>query len=134
MALHLNEFSLVHSVIEGTPFKNITHVVKIVPPPQLDRLMQYLSKCMADGSPHLEFYVEWCLQLLLHHGVLLQKQRGRFMRAFRTMFKVLSTRFEELKGICDENGFTLHFVEEQAKLIMDGTGVDCDNDESMETE
>ena len=117
MSMHLNEISVVHQVLEETPFASISHAVRTVGPEQLERLIQFISKCMVN-SPHLEFYTEWCLQVLLIHGIFLQKHRGKFMRAFRAMFKVVSTRFDELKGMCDENSFTLQFIEEQGKLVL----------------
>jgi len=117
MSLHLNEISFVHQVLEETPYSSIPHVVKVVGPEQLEHLMNFISSCMTT-SPHLEFYLEWCLQVLLQHGKFLQERRGRFMRSFRAMFKVISTRFEELKGMCDENSYTLQFVEEQGRLVM----------------
>lgn len=117
MSMHLNEVSFVHQVLEETPHSSIPHVVKVVGPEQLERLIHFISTCMAN-SPHLEFYMEWCLQVLLHHGIYLQKHRGKFMRSFRALFKSVSTRFEELKGMCDENGFTLQFIEEQGRLVM----------------
>lgn len=129
MSMHLNELSTVQHVLEETPFASIPLVIKVIGPDQLEQLLQFLSKCMMD-SPHLEFYVEWCLQVLQHHGVYLQKHRGRFMRAFRALYKVMLTRFDELKGMCDENGFTLQFVEEQAKLMLDGTTV-CEVNEKV---
>jgi len=117
MSMHLNELSFVHQVFEETPYSSIPHVVKVVGPEQLERLLNFVSKCMAT-SPHLEFYMEWCLHILQHHGMYLQKHRGRFMRSFRALFKVISTRFEELKGMCDNNSFTLQFIEEQGRLVM----------------
>lgn len=121
MSMHLNEISIVHQVLETTPHSSIPLVVKGIGPEQLDRLMQFISKCVAT-SPHIEFYMEWSLQVLLQHGIFLQKHRGKFMTSFRAMFKAISTRFEELKNMCDENSFTLQFVEEQGRLVMGAIG------------
>jgi periodic tryptophan protein 2 len=119
MAVHLNEFALVKEVVEATPCKCIPHVVRTIGPEQLERLMQFIAKSMAD-SPHVEFYLEWCLQLLQTHGVLLEKSRGTFMRAFRAMQKSVQTRHDELKTICRENKYTLDFIENQSKLVLGG--------------
>mmetsp|Transcript_21573 Transcript_21573/g.39130 ORF Transcript_21573/g.39130 Transcript_21573/m.39130 type:complete len:248 (-) Transcript_21573:148-891(-) len=117
MAIHLNEYALVREVLENTPYGSIAHVVRSVGPEQLEKLMQFVSKSM-ENSPHIEFYLEWCLQLLQTHGLHMEKHRGSFMRAFRAMHKTVQTRHDELKTICDENKYTLHFLENQTELNM----------------
>jgi len=116
MAVHLNEYALVRQVLENTPYASITFVARSIGPEQLERLMQFLGKSM-EKSPHVEFYLQWCLQIMQHHGVYLDKHRGSLMRAFRALHKIVQTRRDELKTICNENKYTLHFIEEQAKLI-----------------
>jgi periodic tryptophan protein 2 len=118
MALHLNEFALVKQVLEDTPYASITHVVRSVGPEQLERLLQFIAKIM-DGSPHVEFYLQWCLELLQAHGLHMDKHRGSFMRAFRSMHKSVQTRHDELKTICNDNRYTLDFIEDQVRLVHD---------------
>mmetsp|Transcript_5199 Transcript_5199/g.7329 ORF Transcript_5199/g.7329 Transcript_5199/m.7329 type:complete len:946 (+) Transcript_5199:168-3005(+) len=117
MAIHLNESELVQEVLEGTPYGSIPHVVRTIGPEQLERLLQFVSKSMAD-SPHVEFYLQWCLTLLQTHGTYMEKHRGTFMRAFRAMHKNVQSRHDELKTICDENKYTLAFVKDQAQLLL----------------
>jgi len=117
MAIHLNESDLVQEVLEGTPYASIPHVARTIGPEQLERLLQFVSKSMAD-SPHVEFYLQWCLTLLQIHGTYMEKHRGTFMRAFRAMHKNVQSRHDELKTICDENKYTLSFVEDQARLLL----------------
>ena len=119
MAIHLNEVGLVQEVIEATPFASIPHIVKssIGAEQHLERLMQIIAKQM-DGSPHIEFYLEWCLQLLHTHGRFMEQHRSSFMRAFRAMHKSVQTRHDELKTICNENRYTLDFIGDQAVLIQ----------------
>lgn len=118
MALHLNEFALVKEVLEDTPYTSITHVVRSIGPEQLERLLQSIAKIM-DKSPHIEFYLQWCLQLLQTHGRHMDKYRSSFMRAFRSMHKSVQTRHDELKTICNENRYTLDFIQDQARLVQD---------------
>jgi periodic tryptophan protein 2 len=118
MAIHLNEFSLVKEVLEQTPYKSISHVVRSVGPEQLERVMQFVAKVAAD-SPHVEFYLEWCLELLRTHGMHMDRHRGTFMRAFRAMYKATATRHDELKTICDQNKYTLDFIQEHATLLLE---------------
>ena len=116
MALFLNEFKLVRRVLENTPYASITHVVRSIGPEQLESLLQFLGKIM-DHSPHVEFYLEWCLCLLQTHGIHMDKHRGTFMRAFRSVHKSVQTKHDELKMICNDNRYNLDFVEHQARLV-----------------
>lgn len=109
MAILLNEYTLVYQVLEETPFASIAGVVRTIGPEQLERAMQFICKS-TEHSPHIEFYLEWCLQMLLTHGFYMDKHRGTFMRAFRAMNKVVSSRYDELKTLCDENTFMLDFL------------------------
>lgn len=123
MATHLNESELVQECLEATPFDSIPLVVKGLGPEHLERLVQLVSKCMAD-SPHVEFYLKWCLEVLHTHGKHMEKHRGGFMRAFRAMHKTIQSRHDELKTICDENKYTLDFVEDQARLLLKDTSLE----------
>jgi periodic tryptophan protein 2 len=119
MAIHLNEYALVKSVLEDTSYDSIPHVVRSVGPEHLEQLMQFLSKVIAT-SPHIEFYLHWCLQLMQVHGAHLEKHRGSFMRAFRALHKAIESRYSEFKIICDENRYNLEFVMDQAALLNAG--------------
>jgi periodic tryptophan protein 2 len=118
MAIHLNEFALVKNVLEQTPFKSISHVVRSIGPEQLESILQFVAKIIAD-SPHIEFYLEWSLQLLQTHAVHLERHRGIFMQAFRSLFKVLCTKHDELKSICNENKYALEFIQDHANLVLE---------------
>lgn len=115
MAVHLNEFALVKQVLEEIPFSSISSVVRTVGPEQLERLMNAITKVM-ETSPHIQFYLQWCLELLQMHGIYMDKRRSSFMRVFRAMHKIVQTRHDELKTICNENRYTLEFIENQAQL------------------
>jgi periodic tryptophan protein 2 len=116
MAIHLNEFALVKDVLGQTPFDSIPHVVRSMGCEHLERLLQFVAKVAAD-SPHIEFYLEWCLQLLQSHGMHMDSHRGSFMRAFRSMHKSLQTKYDELKPT-EQNKYTLDFIEDHARLMM----------------
>jgi len=117
MALHLNESALVKEVLEDTPFATIPHVVRAIGPEHLERLLQFVSKAMSE-SPHVEFYLHWCLELLQTHGMAIDKSRGPFMRALRAMHKAVQTRHDELRTISDSNKYTLAFIENQSNLLL----------------
>ena len=118
MALHLNESALVKEVLEDTPYSSIPHVVRTIGPEHLERLIQFVAKSMAE-SPHVEFYLQWCQELLQTHGMHMEKSRGPFMRALRAMYKVVQIRHIEMKTISDSNKYSLAFIENQSQLLID---------------
>ena len=119
MSMHLNEVSLVQVVIESIPLPAISLVVKSVTHVHLERLLHYIAKFITE-SPHIEYYLEWVLQLLQTHGRHLQKNHVKFMRAFRSMHRVLRTRYDELRTVCDDNRYALEFFEEQGLISLPG--------------
>ncbi len=119
MSLHLNELALVRSVIEDTPYESIATVVRSVGREHLNQLIQFLSKCMED-SPHVEYYLQWCLELLQTHGLVMEKNRGDYLRSFRALFRVVQTHHVDLRAICDDNKYLLNFLKSQADLVLGG--------------
>lgn len=115
MAIHLNEFALVKQVLEEIPYASISSVARTVSPEQLERLMNVVAKVM-ETSPHIQYYLQWCLELLRTHGLYMDKNRVSFMRAFRAMYKIVQSRYDDLKSITNENRYTLDFIEDQARL------------------
>ena len=118
ISLHLNEFTLVKQVLEETPYNSIPHVVKAIGHEHLERLLQYISKIMLE-SPHLEFYTQWCLELLQGHGMYMEKHRSNYMRAFRAMHRSVQIHHDQLRKVCDENKYMLDVMEDQSKLVLD---------------
>lgn len=121
MALHLNEASLVKEVLEHTPFSTIPLVVRSferAEPISLERLLQALAAVMAD-SPHIEFYLQWCLELLQTQGLHMEKNRGAYMRAFRALHKVVQTRQDDLKRISNANKYLLDFLQDHGQLPIE---------------
>lgn len=121
ISLHLNEFALVREVLEDIPYKSIAHVVRSIGPEHLERLMQFISKCMLD-SPHLEFYLQFCLEMLRQHGIHMEKHRSTFMRAFRSMHRSVQIHHDELKRVCDDNRYTLDFIGDQTQIALEREG------------
>jgi periodic tryptophan protein 2 len=120
MAIHLNEFEVVKGVLEQTPYDSIALVVRSIGSnaSELDRLLQFVATISSD-SPHVEFYLQWCLELLQTHGSSMDRQRSTFMRSIRAMHKSVQSRHDELKSILHENKYTLAFVEEHSKLVFE---------------
>jgi periodic tryptophan protein 2 len=130
MALHLNEDGLIHQVLEEIPYASISSSVRAIGPGQLERLVNTIAKVM-ETSPHVQYYLSWCLELLKTHGVHMDKQRSSFMRAFRAMHKIVQTKQDELKTICNQNRYTLDFIESQASLTRAAAVDESDADNAL---
>lgn len=116
MALHLNETALIEQVIEITPFSEISFVVRYferAEPSSLERLLHSLAE-LVEKSPHIEFYLQWCLKLLQTHGVHMERSRGSYMRAFRALHKAIQAKEDDLKQISDENKYLLAFLSDHS--------------------
>jgi periodic tryptophan protein 2 len=120
MAVYLNEFDLVKTVIERTPPPSIPQVIRTFGVENLERLLQFISKGM-DNSPHIEFYVHWCLNVLQIHGITIEKDRAAYMRSLRSMYKVIQTLQDDLRPVSDSNKYILSFIEDQACLQRSST-------------
>jgi len=105
----------IKQVLEEIPYSSIAAVAKTIGPEQLERLMNTIAKVM-ETSPHVQYYLSWSLEMLKTHGVHMDKQRSSFMRAFRAMHKIVQTKHDEVKTICNQNRYTLDFIECQAGL------------------
>jgi len=117
MSIHLNESKLMKQVLEEIPYASIPSVVKTISQDQLERLMNTIAKIM-ETSPHVQYYLRWSLELLKTHGVHMDKHRSSYMRAFRSLHKIIQTKQDELLTICHQNKYTLEFIENQAQLKL----------------
>jgi len=50
----------------------------------------------------------------------MEKNRGKHLRSFRALFRVVQSRYVDLKAICDDNKYSLDFLENQANLMLGG--------------
>jgi periodic tryptophan protein 2 len=118
MAIYLNEVSLIKDVLDHTPYDKISLVVKSIDPLHLEHIMQVVSTRLAD-SAHVEFFLQWCLQLLEIHGLYMEKHRSLFMSCYRSMHKIIWTKKDDLKSVSDSNRYMLEYFESQAHLHED---------------
>lgn len=125
MALNLNEPLIIQTVLESIPFSSIAFVCRsvssstndIVNQQPLEVLLLSVAK-MLDESPHIEFYVQWSLELLQICGLTLELHRHRFMRALRLLHKVVLSKRVDFSSFCNENKYMLDFIESHASLMQ----------------
>lgn len=61
-------------------------IVQNLPEVYLEKLLTFLAECL-DNSPHLQFYLHWCTQLLITHGDNLKENFSSIMTAVRDLQK-----------------------------------------------
>ena len=61
-------------------------IVQNLPEVYLEKLLTFLADCL-DNSPHLQFYLHWCTQLLTIHGDNLKENFSSIMTAVRDLQK-----------------------------------------------
>lgn len=123
-ALHLNETALLQRVVEDVPYPRIAHVVRILTHERsVARLMQCLAT-MLQESPHVEFCLQWCMELLRQHGRMAETY-PRVRRACRAMYVAVAERASLVKH-CEESKFALDFIQDQANL-------NCSTNANVET-
>jgi periodic tryptophan protein 2 len=120
MALHLNEFAVVRQVLDEIPYDSIALVVKNLPVQhrELERLIQFLAHILEE-TVHLQFYIEWCLQLLMTRGMHMDRHENRstYMRALRSVHKAIQSRGDELGTVCQSNSYTLAVLQDHLQLL-----------------
>ena len=61
-------------------------ILQNLPEVYLEKLLTFLADCL-DNSPHLQFYLHWCTQLLTTHGDKLKENFSSIMTAVRDLQK-----------------------------------------------
>jgi periodic tryptophan protein 2 len=125
MALNLNEPHIIQTVLESVPYASIAFVCRSISfdknhslhQQPLEILLQSLAK-MLDESPHIEFFIQWSLELLRIYGLDLDRHRNRFMRALRVLHKSVLSKRMDFNGFCNENKYMLDFLESHAVLMQ----------------
>ena len=116
-AMALNETALIRQVMDETPFASIAAVAKQVNPEYLATVLSAVATQVSQ-SPHLEFYLEWTLQLLQAHGMVVERQhRSRFLRSLRSLHKEIAKQYDDLKTAGNSNRYVLAVLQEHGQLM-----------------
>lgn len=117
MAVHLNESGVIKGVLEDTPFSAISFVTRSFSSSDrvsIESLFNILADQMA-GSPHIEFYLQWCLRLLDVVGAQSKEDRGYFMRSLRALHKAIHIREQDVRRLSNENSYLLDVLWESSE-------------------
>jgi hypothetical protein len=114
LALHLNEGSLIDTVVAALPVGGLQLVMSFVPLPFLSRLLEGIAGKLhptgAARSPHVEFYLRALLALLTAQARPLRERPTAFGGGLRGAQRALLAQREVLSRMVDGNGYTLAFL------------------------
>ncbi|KAG0237251.1 hypothetical protein BGW42_001518 [Actinomortierella wolfii] len=114
MAFRLNERPLIQQVYEAIPPSDVPLVARQLPTKYLERLLKFIASYLED-SPHLEFHLIWCKNLLVSHGRYLKEHSGEFLTVFRGLQKGVGKLHEDLAKVCNDNTYTLEYLSSQTE-------------------
>ena len=66
-------------------------VVKSFPSVYVERMLNFLAEKI-DSSPHLEFYLHWCTQLLVQRGPELKKRSMSLLASVKNLQKSITQK------------------------------------------
>ena len=64
-------------------------------------------------SRHVEYYLQWCWNLLRTHGSTLQGDSLPHMESLRALIRAVGSHEKEIMKMSDENTFSLEFLSAQ---------------------
>ena len=141
-ALQLNERPLLIQVLDSIPYKSIPNIISsntILQPKFYSLYLQTLSSIFQNTS-HVDYYLQYIFQFLIHHGQYLQKKgtnNNKIQKELRLIYKVLSRRCqdEDWKYIWGENDYWLMFMDEIGEQkVSDASAMNKDNLNGMDVD
>lgn len=70
-------------------------IVQNLPDTYVEKLLKFLAECL-DDSTHLEFYLQWCSQLLTMHGRKIKEGSSVLMASIRNLQKSVLQKQSDL--------------------------------------
>jgi periodic tryptophan protein 2 len=110
-SLRLNQTSLVQEVMESTPISDVPFSCSSLPIVYVEKCLTHVAIAL-ETSRHMEFYLDWTLQLLKHHAVLLKNTglTGSMHAVLRHLSKNLHRHFEDVGDMVDQCSSALQFI------------------------
>eukprot|EP00123_Amoebidium_parasiticum_P001398 comp12472_c0_seq1/m.7413 comp12472_c0_seq1/g.7413 ORF comp12472_c0_seq1/g.7413 comp12472_c0_seq1/m.7413 type:complete len:857 (-) comp12472_c0_seq1:495-3065(-) len=110
MAFRLNEKTIIRAVVEAVPVEDVPLVVQAVPSTYVERLLGFVGSVL-EKTPHVEFYLTWVFHLFSVHGRFIKDNSTRCMPILQTLQKSATYHQDALAKLCDDNKYTMHYVE-----------------------
>lgn len=109
LSLRLNDASLIKKCIICVQPKDVATIAAAVPSKYLRRLIETFAEYL-EGSPHLEFLLQWCQELCKAHGQSIQENCKDFLPALRSLQKALTRLHQDLADTCSSNEYLLRYL------------------------
>ena len=88
-----------HYVPSVETFGDISSAVQLIvqnfPTVYVEKFLDFLADKI-DNSPHTEFYMQWCTQLLEQHGTLLKKRSMPLMASIKNLQRSVGQKLIDL--------------------------------------
>lgn len=109
MAFRLNEASLVKTVFQAVPHREIPLVVAGVPGVYVARLLRFVA-AQTESSPHVEFCLLWIKAIVDKHGAWLGANRGKVDVELRVVARAVGRMRDEVRRLGSENGYMVDYL------------------------
>jgi periodic tryptophan protein 2 len=114
MSLRLNDVEFITRAVESVPISDVQLIVQNFPTVYVEKFLDFLADKI-DNSPHTEFYMQWCTQLLEQHGSLLKKRSMPLMASIKNLQRSVGQKLIDLGRITDHNTYMLRYAISQAR-------------------
>ncbi|XP_070546732.1 periodic tryptophan protein 2 homolog [Ptychodera flava] len=136
LSFKLNEKDLIQEVVETIPPSEVELISQNLHESYVDRMLGFLATQL-ETSRHIEFYLQWSVQLLSLHGSPLKSRSGAIMSLLTNLQKSLSRRKDDLAKLCDSNKYTLQYIlsmsqQKPVKRKADEIGDSDSDDDKLE--
>lgn len=102
MSLCLNENKYIVKSIEKCNFGEIPLVVKSIPIEYINRLLEIICTEL-ETTQHLEYYLNWCLNILQCHGEIIRKNTKLYLSSLRSLHKIINLHHNDLVKLTENN-------------------------------
>ncbi|XP_075053645.1 periodic tryptophan protein 2 homolog [Mixophyes fleayi] len=109
MAMRLNEERLLQETLESVPSTDIKVLCASLPELFVERLLVHLAS-QIERTRHLEFYLIWAHELLMHHGQNMKTRSVSLLPAIHSLQKSLQGHFTDISKLCDWNRYNMKFA------------------------
>lgn len=109
LSLRLNEASWIRKCVVSVHPKDVATTAAGVPLKYLRRLIEAFAEYL-EGSPHLEFLLQWCQELCKVHGHTIQQHCKDYLPALRSLQKSLTRLHQDLSDTCSSNEYLLRYL------------------------
>lgn len=114
MAFRLSEASLVKTVFQAVPHREIPLVVAGVPGVYVARLLRFVA-AQTESSPHVEFCLLWIKAIVDKHGAWLNANRAKVDVELRVVARAVGRMRDEVRKLGSENGYMVDYLLKQKK-------------------